>query len=235
MRLPSFPVKKILVLLILLALPGTLYFLLKEKGQNRYRPLPVYGARQVASTFHTKRGKQIPDTLYHVIRDFKLLNQNADTVKFPADSNQITVVNFFYTRCPAFCLDMNKQMARVAKIYNNNRLMRFISISVDPDHDRPALISEYSKPFVIVNKKWDFLCGNKELIYSLAKNDFLVDAIPDTAQTLNIIHSPMLILLDPQKRIRGYYDSSRGNEEINLLIDEIKVLITEELRNVKDR
>lgn len=235
MSLPSFPVKKILVLLILLALPGTLYYLLKEKGQNRYRPLPVYGAKQVVATFHTKRGKQIPDTLYHVIRDFKLLNQNADTVKFPADSNQITVVNFFYTRCPSFCLDMNKQMARVAKIYNNNRLMRFISISVDPDHDRPAILSEYSKPFVTENKKWDFLTGNKELIYSLAKNDFLVDAIPDTAESLNIIHSPMLILLDPQKRIRGYYDSSRGNEEINILIDEIKVLITEELRNVKDR
>lgn len=235
MSLPSFPVKKILVLLILLAVPGTLYYLLKEKGQNRYRPLPIYGTKQVGTTFHTKRGKQIPDTIYHVVRDFKLLNQHADTISFPTDSNQITVVNFFYTRCPVSCFNMNKEMSRVARIFNNNRLMRFISISVDPDFDKPAVLYEYSKPFVAENKKWDFVSGNKDLIYSMAKNDFLVDVIADTTRKGNIIHSPMLILLDPQKRIRGYYDSSRGNEQVNLLIDEIKVLITEELRNVKDR
>ncbi|WP_306549820.1 SCO family protein [Daejeonella sp.] len=235
MSLPSFPIKKILVLLILLAVPGTLYYLLKEKGQNRYRPLPIYGTKQVAKTFHIKRRKQIPDTIYHVIRDFKFLNQNSDSISFPADSNQITVVNFFYTRCPVFCLGMNKEMARVAKTFNNNRLMRFISISVDPENDSPSVLAEYSKPFVAENKKWDFLTGDKTLIYAIAKQDFLVDAIQDNSNKLNIIHSPMLILLDPQKRIRGYYDSSRGQDQVNLLIDEIKVLITEELRNIKDR
>src|SRR5687768_3425749 len=122
MSLPAFPVKKILVLLILLVVPGSVYYLLKAKGENRYRPLAIYGPKKPASTYHTKRGKQIRDTLYHQIPDFKLLNQNGDSIKFPADSNQITVVNFFFSRCPAFCSNMNKEMARVAKIYSGNRL-----------------------------------------------------------------------------------------------------------------
>lgn len=235
MSLPSFPAKKILLLVILLALPGALYYLLKEKGENRYRPLHIYGTKQVASTFHTKRRKQIPDTIYHVISDFKLLNQDGDTVKFPADSNQITVVNFFFSRCPTFCSAMNKEMARVAKVYNTNRLMRFISISVDPEYDTPAILYEYTRPYIKENKKWDFLTGDKDLIYKLAKKDFLVDALRDSTQEINFIHSPMLVLIDPQKRIRGYYDSTAGNKQVDLLIDEIKVLITEELRNVKDR
>jgi protein SCO1/2 len=235
MSLPSFPLKKILVLLILLAVPGTVYYLLKEKGVNRYRPLPIYGEKQVAKTFTIKRRKQVPDTIYHVIRDFNFLNQNSDTVKFPSDSNQITVVNFFYTKCPVFCRNMNNELARVAKVYKNNRLMRFISISVDPDNDTPSVLAEYSKPFVSENKKWDFVSGDKDLIFSIAKNDFLVDVIQDTINRKEIIHTPMLILLDPQKRIRGYYDSSRGPEQVNLLIDEIKLLITEELRSIKTR
>lgn len=235
MSFPSFPLKKILILLILLAVPGTVYYLLKEKGINRYRPLPIYGEKQVAKTFKIKRRKQVPDTIYHVIRDFKFLNQNSDTVSFPADSNQITVVNFFYSKCPVFCLNMNKEMARVAKIYNNNRLMRFISISVDPENDTPAVLYEYSKPFVAENKKWEFVTGDKDLIFSIAKNDFLVDAIQDTINKNEIIHTPMIILLDPQKRIRGYYDSSRGPDQVNVLIDEIKLLITEELRSIKNR
>lgn len=233
MSLPSFPVKKILILLILLAVPGTLYYLLKEKGQNRYRPLPIYGEKKVASSFHTKFGKQIPDTIYHVIRDFNLINQNGDVVKFPSDSNQITVVNFFYSRCPLLCRNMNNYLERVAMAYSGNRLMRFISITVDPEYDTPKVLSEYSKPYIAVNNKWDFLSGDKDLIYELAKSDFQVDVIQDTLQKSEIIHSPMFILIDPQKRIRGYYDSSLGNEQVTLLIDEIKLLITEELRSIK--
>jgi len=130
---------------------------------------------------------------------------------------------------------MNKDLARVAKMYNNNRLMRFISISVDPDYDSPEVLAEYSKPYISENKKWDFLTGDKDLIYSLAKKDFMVDAIADTTGKINIIHSPMLILIDPQKRIRVYYDSSLGHEQVTLLSDEIKLLITEELRSIKVR
>lgn len=231
----SFNFKKFLVLIILLAVPGTLYYLLKEKGQNRYRPLPIFGEKKVANTFHTRFGKKIPDTIYHVIRDFKALNQQSDSIKFPADSNQITVFNFFYTRCPSSCTAMNKEMEKVAKQYANNRLMRFITISVDPEYDTPEILSQYSRQFTLVNKKWEFINADKDLVFSMAREDFLVDAIADTSQKFNIIHSPMLILVDPQKRIRGYYDSSRGNEQTALLIDEIKVLITEELRNVEDR
>jgi protein SCO1/2 len=130
---------------------------------------------------------------------------------------------------------MNKEMARVAKVYNKNRLMRFISISVDPENDTPSVLAEYSKPFIAENNKWEFVTGNQELIFAIAKNDFLVDAIQDTLNRKEIIHTPMIILLDPQKRIRGYYDSSRGADQVNLLIDEIKLLITEELRSIKTR
>jgi protein SCO1/2 len=76
--------------------------------------------------------------------------------------------------------------------------------------------------------------GDKDLIYALARKDFLVDALPDPNEPGNFIHTPMLILVDPHKRIRGFYDSG-SRERVDVLIDEIKVLIAEELRNVKDR
>jgi len=232
MKLSYFRIKKILVLLILFVVPGSLYYLLKAKGENRYHPLAIYGPKQPASTFHSRMGKQIRDTIYHHIRDFELMNQDGLPVKFPADSNQITVVNFFFSRCPSFCPDMNRQMARVAKLYNGNRLLQFLSISVDPGYDKPGVLKAYSQAYRDQNRKWNFLTGDSALIYALAKEDFLVDAFRDTTQAVNFIHSPMLILIDPQKRIRGYYDSTAGNEQVNLLIDEIKVLIAEELRGL---
>ena len=65
MIFPKFPIFKILILVTILAVPGFLYYLLQAKGKNRYKPLPVYGPKEVAATFTTKRRKKIPDTIFH--------------------------------------------------------------------------------------------------------------------------------------------------------------------------
>lgn len=218
----------------MLAVPGLLYYLLQEKGKNRYRPLAIFGPKQVTNTFHTVRGKQIPDTLYHTIHPFKLTSQDNKPITFPADSHRITVVNFFFSRCPSFCNDMNKEMEELSFKFSKNRLLQFYSITVDPEYDTPAVLKTYAGLFKNRSDKWQLLTGDQKEIYRLAKEDFLVDALKDTTAKANFIHSPMLILVDPQRRIRGYYDSA-NKEEVEKLTDEIKVLITEELRSVTDR
>jgi protein SCO1/2 len=222
---------KIIILATILVLPGFLYYLLQEKGKNRYKPLDIYGSKQVASTFHTKRGKKIPDTIYHRIRNFKLLSSTGDSVGLPADSNRIVVVNFFYTKCKSVCPQMNTQLARVVAEYSRNKIMRFYSITVDPEHDTPEVLKAYAQTYKADPKKWSFLTGDKDLIFKLSKKDFLVDALA-TQQGGTIIHSPMLILVDPENHIRGYYDST-SKEQVDKLIDEIKVLIAEEARNTR--
>ena len=103
--------KKILILVTILAVPGFLYYLLQEKGKNRYKPLAIYGPKKVASTFHSVRGKQIPDTIYHTIADFKLLNQKADTISFANYEGKIIVLNLLYTNGQAPGIDFaNKAM-----------------------------------------------------------------------------------------------------------------------------
>ncbi|WP_423146873.1 SCO family protein [Rubrolithibacter danxiaensis] len=230
----KFSLKKLVILVTILAVPGFLYYLLQEKGKNRYRPLSFFGPKQVASTFHTVRGKQIPDTLYHKISNFQLLNQFGDSVKFKTDSSKITVVNFFYTRCPSFCDNMNKELARVVDNFKKNPFLQFFSISVDPSYDTAEILNKYSEKFGAKPPKWQFLTGGKEEIFKLAHKDFLVDAVVDTTQEHNIIHSPLFILVDTQKRIRGFYNST-DKEQVDKLIDEVKVLIAEELRKVKNR
>lgn len=235
MNKTSFPLKKVLILVILLAVPGLLYYLLQEKGKNRYKPLSIFGPKEISSTFHTKRGKQIPDTTYHTIRPFRLTNQDGQPVKFPADSHRITVVNFFFSRCPSFCTEMNRQMEEVSYKFSKNRLLQFYSISVDPEFDTPNVLKGYYSKFQYRPANWNLLTGDVNTIYTLSREDFLVDALKDTVSAeRNVIHSPMIILVDPQQRIRGYYDSANP-EEVDRLTGEIKVLITEELRSITDR
>lgn len=227
-------IKKAVILLTILTVPGILYYLLQEKGKNRYRPLGIFGPKVIAASFHTKRGVKIPDTIYHRINDFKLTNQDGQLLLYDTDSNKLTVVNFFYTRCALTCSKTNAEMFRVAKLYEKNKLLQFASITVDPQFDSPSVLNKYAQQFALKPGKWNFLTGDEATIYKLAKNDFLVDALRDTTQKNNIIHSSLLILLDSKKRIRGYYNSTE-RAQVDRLIDEIRVLIAEELRNVKDR
>jgi protein SCO1/2 len=234
MQFPKFTVKKILILVTILAFPGFLYWMLTVKGKNRYKSLSFFGPKQVASTFHTKRGVKIPDTLYHTVRDFTLLNQDSVAFTFPAKPHRISVVNFFYTRCTVFCTTMNKQVHLLAKKYQRNSLLQFVSISVDGGHDLPAALRSYQQTTGFQSTNWLFLTGQQPEVAELAKQSFLVDVLPDPAQPATIIHSSMLVLLDPQKRIRGYYDSL-SKEQMEKLDDELKVLINEELRTRTDR
>lgn len=224
--------KKIIILVVLLALPGFLYYLLQEKGRNRYHPLGIFGPKKVASTFHTVRGKSVADTIYHVIDKFTLTNQLGHSYTFPAEDNKIYVVNFFFTGCESSCRNMNAEVEKVVSAYKKNNYMRFLSITVDPKKDTPEVLRKYASHYHATAGKWDFLTGEQNSIFKIAQTQFLVDALKDSSKADNYIHSPMLILIDPQRRIRGYYNSLE-EIQINRLIDEIKVLIAEELRKYK--
>ena len=221
--------KKVIILAGILILTGFLYYMLEQKGENRYTMLPIYGEKSLTGTFTNHMGKKIPDTLYHQIRPFTLTNQSGDPVAvFTADTS-LSVVAFFYTRCPGGCKMINDEMGRVAERFKGNNLVHFYSISVDTAFDSPAVLKAYSAPYRPAEKKWDFLTAGKDDIYQIARSGFLVDAVQDTTREAMFLHSASLILVDTHRRIRGYYDTSEA-AEVDRLIDEVNLLLLQEIR-----
>lgn len=229
------PIKKILILVTILAVPGFLYYLLQEKGKNRYKPLPVYGAKQVAATFHSVRGKQIPDTIYHQVADFKLLNQKADTISWQQYKGKILLFNLFYTNGTPYGVDFaNKAMEGFNKVYEKNTMVHFVSLSIDPERDSPAVLADYANKLGAQAGKWDLLTGDATVVGDLVKKGLLLDALQTKVDgQVKFTFSNMFVLLDTQHRIRGYYEAT-SQEALSKLDDEIKVLIAEELRNMRD-
>lgn len=229
------PTKKILILVTILAVPGFLYYLLQEKGKNRYKPLAIYGPKQVANTFHSVRGKQIPDTIYHLVDDFKLVNQNADTVTWDNYKGKVILLNLFYTNGKAYGVDYaNKAMEGFSKVYENNKMIHFVGLSIDPNFDKPAVLAAYAKKISANAKKWDLLTGDSTAVNNLIKQGLLLDALKTTVNgETKFTYTNMFVLIDNQRRIRGYYEAT-SQEAISKLDDEIKVLVAEELRNMRD-
>jgi protein SCO1/2 len=219
--------KKIVILVLVLVVPGFLYYLLTAEGKNRYKPLPIFGPKSLAKTTHKVKGKDIPDTIYHTLSDFTLINQDGKVVSLKTFDNQIFVVDFFYTRCQGACSVANGYISLLDSNYAKNKMIRFVSITVDPEHDSTAVLKKYFKSFKPVPAKWMFLTGDTTTIYNLARKGFLVNALKTGNN--DFIYSDKLILIDQDKRIRGYYTGA-STDEMSRLNDEIKVLVSEELR-----
>jgi len=225
------PIKKVIILVSILAIPGFLFFyLLPHFAKNRYKSLPIFGKKVVASTFHSVKGKKIPDTIYHQVPDFKLINQHNDTVTWKSLQNKIVVLNMFYSG--ANNQGTSKYIKKLSDGYEQKPLVKFLSLSVDPlDKSR---IKDFAEQFKAKAGKWDFLVGDTIQTYPLIRKGLLLDVVADeTKEKTNFLFSNKIVLIDNLHRIRGIYDAD--NAEANArLEDEIKVLIAEYLRNLKD-
>eukprot|EP01012_Entosiphon_sulcatum_P011514 TRINITY_DN1701_c0_g1_i1.p2 TRINITY_DN1701_c0_g1~~TRINITY_DN1701_c0_g1_i1.p2 ORF type:complete len:232 (+),score=21.77 TRINITY_DN1701_c0_g1_i1:1103-1798(+) len=225
------PIKKVLILVSILAIPGFLFFyLLPHFAKNRYKSLPIFGKKIVASTFHSVKGKKIPDTIYHRIPDFKLVNQHQDTVSWKTLENKLVVLNLFYSG--AGSQQTIKYIKQLSDGYEQKPLVKFLSLSVDPADKNK--IKDFATTYKAKEGKWDFLAGDTTQTYALIKQGLLLDVIEDDSKEKpTFIFGNKILLIDNLHRIRGMYDAD--NAEANAkLEDEIKVLIAEYLRNVKD-
>ncbi len=230
-----FPIKKILILVTILAVPGFLYYLLQDKGKNRYRPLPFFGPKVVANTFHKVRGKEVADTLYHQVKGFQLTNQNGKIVTLDTYKGKILVVNLFHTSGDTYGVKFtNKAVQTFLGLYGSNQILNFVSLSIDPKQDTPEALKSYAQKLNAKAGKWDLLTGDSTQIFDLINKSLFVDAhqVNENGK-IKFIYSNMFVLLDTKQRIRGYYEAT-SQLALSKLDDEIKVLITEEIRNSKD-
>lgn len=225
-------IKKTLILVSILAIPGFLFFYLLPKfAKNRYKSLPIYGEKIVAKTFHSVKGKQIPDTIYHTVLDFSLVNQENETINWTSLKGKIVILNLFYRE--SSLKDVNKNVKSIADGYQKNPLIRFLSLSVNPK-DNPSNLKDLVSSLEAKSGKWDILSGDTLLTYPFIRHGLLLDMIyHEEAGETKFIYGNKIILLDNQHRIRGYYEATNP-DALAKLDDEIKVLVAEDLRNLKD-
>jgi protein SCO1/2 len=100
-----------------------------------------------------------------------LVTQDGQQVHFYDDviKGKTVAVAFIYTQCMFACPLETARMAQVQKILGDRvgKDIFFYSISIDPDHDTPAVLKEYMQDFDI-GPGWTFLTGKRADIDLLA-------------------------------------------------------------------
>jgi protein SCO1/2 len=100
-----------------------------------------------------------------------LITQDGQEVHFYDDviKGKTVAVAFIYTQCMFACPLETARMAQVQKILRDRvgKDIFFYSISIDPDHDTPAVLKQYMQDFDI-GPGWTFLTGKRADIDLLA-------------------------------------------------------------------
>jgi protein SCO1/2 len=213
--------RKLPILLLILAIPIGVALFLKFFGKNKYE-LDVFYPDGVISTntFCEFEPGQ------HYIPDFNLINQDSLVVSGKILNDKISVVNFFFSSCPTICPVMSSEMMRVQEVFQENPDIQILGFSVDPEYDTPEVLRSFGDRFDVKSGFWHLLTGPRDEIYQLARCGFILPVEHGGDDPYDFIHSEKFILVDGQRRIRGYYDGT-SRKDVDRLIIEIQILMRE--------
>lgn len=211
-----------IVMLILSAIIITLIY-------NQLKPtpkLPVYQPSMVTAELVDTTVQYIRK--YHKVDDFKLVNQNGDTVTQKDYKDKIYVADFFFTTCQSICIDMAKSMQTLQQEFKTYEDVKLLSHSVTPEIDDVAQLKAYALEKGVIDSKWNLVTGDKKQIYNLARKEYLASKSEGDGGKYDLIHTENFVLVDKEKRIRGFYDGTNP-QEIEKLIKDIDILRLEYL------
>ena len=199
-----------------------LLLVLWQCGSSDEDKLPILGQRNLV----VKRvdGKTVTDTAYQPIPDFSFISQYGDTVTAKTLDHKIYVADFFFTSCPTICPKMKVQLKRVYEKFKGNPNVMLLSHTIDPTHDSVPVLREFAQNLGITGRQWLFVTGDKEKIYDIGQNSYMVTAQANESAPGGVVHSGAFILVDKDKHIRGIYDGTTEAGVDKLMVDMNRLL-----------
>jgi cytochrome oxidase Cu insertion factor (SCO1/SenC/PrrC family) len=119
---------------------------------------------------------------------FTLVERSGKPVEWQDLQGKVTVTSFFFSACPATCLQQNQKVREIQQAFQGKDVV-FVSITCDPDIDDPERLREYADKLKADKSQWLFLTGELAYIRRVAGELF---GVPLDKQT----HSEKLIVGD---------------------------------------
>ena len=136
-----------------------------------------------------------------------LVADSGKPVQLDAMKGKVTVYDFIFTNCAGTCPMMTATLRRVTGKIDKDAPVQFVSISVDPRRDTPAVLRNYASK-VRNDSRWLFLTGDEKTIVDLSINGFKLAAANDGSTNEAVLHSSKFAIADKHGVIRDYYGAS---------------------------
>jgi len=152
--------------------------------------------------------------------EFQLTNQNEEKLGSADLKGKVWVADFVFTNCGGPCPIMTQKMVALAKRVQNPNV-RFVSFSVDPERDTPAVLRQYAKDRGATDPRIHFLTGPTAQIQAVAQT-MLLPFIP-SAKGQQILHAERFVILDQQGQLRATFNPM-DSDGLDLIVAQVNDL-----------
>lgn len=155
--------------------------------------------------------------------EFTLTDQTGATFSSQALSGRVTLLDFIYTHCTDACpllsatfQDTQRKLADDKSLASKVTL---VSLSVDPQHDTPSVLAEYSSRFKADPSGWKMLTGDWDQVYDVVTGFKVATRPPRPAADApvpggtELTHTTRIVLIDPQLQVRAYLEGQDATAE----------------------
>jgi protein SCO1/2 len=182
-------------------------------GAAAASPASPAGPAAIASgavTPRPNRGTPIGD----LVPDFELTDQTGHAVRLSKLRGEPVAVTFLYTRCPiaTACPMTTAKFSRVDAMLKDKGWGKLLVLTVDPEHDTPAVLADYASKAGADPKRWKFLTGDPKAVADAASS-FGILYYPDKSG--QIIHQQGVAVVGPDgKLVTIYYGETWEAEHV---------------------
>ena len=155
--------------------------------------------------------------------DTKLKTQSERTVRFFSDAmkDKVVLINFVFTQCGDACPLITAKLVQakreLGEVFGSE--VRFLSISIDPRHDRPQDLAKFARKFDAVHPEWLFLTGEPANVEAVVKKLGSWTEDIESPSTAIIIGSPR----------QGKWKKVRPDAPPKVIAEELRHLVAGEL------
>ena len=156
------------------------------------------------------------------IPDVTLTNQDGEDVKLTdlVNQNQPVLIDFIYATCTTICPVLSAGYSHLQrKLGDHSETVKLLSFSIDPEHDRPQVLTEYLQRYQ-AKPGWDFLTGSRKDI------ETVMHAF-DAYVSNKMSHYPLTLIKVPGKeqwvRLYGLVGTKALTKEIEQLYGSLKI------------
>jgi protein SCO1/2 len=148
------------------------------------------------------------------VPDLTLVNQNGKAIYFQKFRGKPLLLTFIYTRCPFadYCPRLSNNFAQVMQQLQKDPQAfgeaQLLSISIDPENDKPTVLRSYGQRYVgRVDPKfthWEFASGSPEQVRKAA--DFF--GLAYNQKDGQIVHGLVTVLIGKDGKVAKVYSGS---------------------------
>jgi protein SCO1/2 len=143
---------------------------------------------------------------------FALTAQDGRRVALADLRGKVVAVTFIYTSCPDICPLLTQKMARVRDELGAvfGKRVAFVSITLDPEHDTPAVLKDYAEAWSAKPDAWMFLTGSASAIRDVTRRYGVFFAKKEDG---SVDHTQLTSLVDAKGAMRVQYLGARFDPE----------------------